>query len=151
MLPIQKILCPTDFSKPSLQAMSIAGEMAAHFGARLDILHVVEDVPSMPATRIGAPVTSRHGESVGERRNSSEDEIKKAASREIPDEVHFNPIILQGDPADSILEFAAREKPGMIVIAIHSMSGLEKALFGSVAEEVIKKAPCPVLSVRPAL
>lgn len=150
MLPLERILCPTDFSDPSQEAIAIAGEIAAHFGARLDILHVIEDTPSMPATRAGAPVTPRHEESITERRNSSEDRIRKIASQSIPDEVQLRPFILLGDPSDNILEFAARQRTDMIVMAIHGISGLEKALFGSVAQEVVKNAPRPVLTLRPA-
>lgn len=145
MLPIRKILCPTDFSEPSYEAIKIAGELAYHFGAELCLIHVVPPVPVIP--RGDGPSTFDV--------SLYEQELEMASKRTLAeiinnlewDELRGRLIVLRGNAADEIIRMAHEENADLIVIATQGCSGLDRLLFGSVAEKVVRLARCPVLTV----
>lgn len=145
MLPIRKILCPTDFSEPSYEAIKIAGELAYHFGAELCLLHVVPPVPVLPM----GDGPSAFDVSLYEQ------ELETASKRTLSeiinhlewDELRGRLIVLRGNAADEIIRTAREENADLIVIATQGRTGLDRLLFGSVAEKVVRLARCPVLTV----
>jgi nucleotide-binding universal stress UspA family protein len=78
----------------------------------------------------------------------AKEELDKLAASEIPDTVKVKTIIKTGKPFLEIIETAADENVDIIIIATHGHSGMEHILFGSTAEKVVRKAPCPVLTLR---
>jgi len=138
MLPIRTILHPTDFSESSDQAFQMACALARDYGASLVVLHVY-------------PLPIAHGEVVARRQeNGYHDELwQKLRSYECQNLA--TAVILrleEGDPAKEILRAASEVQCDLIVVGTHGRTGVGRLLMGSVAEQVIRKAPCPVLAVK---
>ena len=132
------ILCPTDFSPPSIEALVQAASLARRFGGRLIIVHVEKPPPfydDLP------PV---------EEQLRYRDELLACLHEvAVPErDVPFDHKLLVGDPAAAIVRLAKEEKVDLIVMGTHGRSGLSRALLGSVAEAVVRRAPCPVLMVK---
>jgi nucleotide-binding universal stress UspA family protein len=149
VLPLRKIVCPTDFSEPSFVALKTAGELARHFGAYLDVIHVIPPVPvhsPYPDPPLGVsfdvPLYQQ------ELAIYSEKALKDVVGKRVPQEIGTLATILTGDPAQEILAFAARENAGLIIIATHGQTGWRHLISGSVAEKVVRLASCPVLTIR---
>jgi len=138
MLPVHTILHPTDFSEQSHHAFCLACSLARDYGARLILLHVV--APSVFAYGEGVFVTDSEGLSLeaSEKLNHIEPGPAVRAERRV----------VEGDPIDEILRVAAENHSDLIVMGTHGRTGLRRLLMGSVAEQVVRRAPCPVLTVK---
>jgi nucleotide-binding universal stress UspA family protein len=149
MLPIGKILCPTDFSQPSYEALDVATELAAHFSAKLLIIHVIVPVPVPQASPSGPPpafdIASYEKQLEASSNESLDALIHERISGEVPD---VQTSVLIGDAAYEITRIAEDEKVDLIVIATHGRTGWRRFLFGSVAEKVVRLASCPVLTIQ---
>ncbi len=148
MLPLKTILCPTDFSAPSHEAIKAGVELATHFNAELILLNVITPVPVV-ATAYDHQVfnvpTYQH-----DLEAHAEAQLKNMAARltaEAPGLTASTRTIIF-EPAYGIVQAAAEVKAGLIVIATHGQSGWRRFLFGSVTEKVVKMAACPVLTIR---
>ena len=141
---LDRILVPVDFSECSLKALQYAMPLAQQFGARLLVVYV------MPATAfVGSefgPVDFPIPEA--EWREQSRKELETVAHREIAQGVPFEVMVLQGQPAHEIAACAREHRANLIIISTHGRTGLRHVLVGSVAENVVRYAPCPVLVVR---
>lgn len=146
MLPVKKILCPTDFSEPSYAALKVADEMATHFKAELILVHVVTPIPVIPVhddpSGFNLPMYEKEMEV------SARKSIRQVAEERISKEIRRQCIVIQGDPAGRIVQIAEEETVDIIIIATHGLTGWRKFMFGSVTEKVIRMATCPVLSIR---
>ena len=143
-LPLKRILVPIDFSEPSIDSLHYAEGFARHFGAELFLLHVVE--PTIyPADfgfgQVGVPNIE------DELRKHSEQELKRLSKSVRGVRARF--FVRTGKPFLEIVQAADEKKVDMIIISSHGHTGVEHILFGSTAEKVVRKAPCPVLAVRP--
>jgi nucleotide-binding universal stress UspA family protein len=145
MLPIKRILCPTDFSEPSFVGLAGANELAAHFSAELILVHVVSPVHIYPSPQPGAGfnLAGYLEEMVDASRKSLEEVVK---DRTLPD-LHVRSSVLQGTPAEQIVNLAESEAVDLIVTATHGWTGWRRFIFGSVAEKVVRFATCPVVTV----
>ena len=144
MLPFKKILCPTDFSEPSYEAIKTAGEIAFHFGSELCILHVVSPAPVVPmggGAAFNVPLYEQELEVTS--RKSLEEIINQLEWKELKVRL----IVLRGNAADEIVGIADQENVDLIVIATRGRTGLDRLIFGSVGEKVVHRAKCPVLTV----
>ena len=147
MLPIEKILWPTDFSEASYEALRTADTVALHFSAELVLVHIIPPVPLIPA--YDAPAAGAAGTAfLKEIEATARESLDKVALERVSDEVTLRKVIGHGNPADEIVEEAHGENTDLIVIATHGLAGWRQFIFGSVAEKVIKMAPCPVLSIQ---
>jgi universal stress protein A len=146
MLPFRKILCPTDFSEASREAMKVAREFASHFNSELCLVHIVSPVPIVPFPE-GIPPTFDVRSYQQELEVSSRKALEEVVRQLESNQVRSRLIMLQGDPARQIMDLADEEKPDLLVLATHGKSGWERLIFGSVAEKVIRLAPCPVLLI----
>jgi nucleotide-binding universal stress UspA family protein len=146
MIKIDKILFPTDFSEHSEHALSYALSFAKEYGAKVHVLHVIEDVQYLAnAYMFDVPVMP----SFADIEQSRLKEMQEFIERVITDPtIEIEKTIKRGRPFIEIIRTAREEDVDLIVIATHGRSGLEHVLFGSVAEKVVRKAPCPVLSIR---
>ena len=146
MLPFKKILCPTDFSDYSYEALKTASDLALHFDAELCVVHVVPPVPMVPTETapkaFDVPLYQQALEV------SSKQTLEEVVNRLESGELRSRLIVVQGDPAYQIIKITEEEKPDLIVLANHGRTGWERAIFGSVAEKVIRLASCPVLTIR---
>lgn len=145
MLPIQKILCPTDFSIYSRHAIDVARELATYFQAELILLNVISDVPTLPeAVPTNFDIDGYKKALV----SSSQSSLKKIA-RGIDDnnDLKVRSVAVEGNPSERITKQARKEDVDLIVISSHSRRGKSRLVFGSVAEKALRLTPCPVLVV----
>src|SRR4030042_189444 len=145
MLPFKKILCPTDFSEPSYEAIKSASELASHFESELCIFHVISPVPIMPmgAEPSAFNVALYEQELEASSKRSLEEVFNKLESKELKARL----IAVRGNAADEIVRIADEEKIDLIVIATRGRTGLDRLIFGSVAAKVVRLAKCPVLTI----
>lgn len=150
MSTIKNILCPIDFSKCAIDALDYAIELAKVVKADLKLLHVYEDpLASIPFARTGsageptAPI-----EIIEEARRKRVAEIERLQALCVSHGVGTKVQEIEGTPAQTIVKVAADTHVDLIVMGTHGRTGLSHALVGSVAERVVRLAPCPVLTVR---
>lgn len=139
MIQIKRILVPVDFSEFSAKAVTYGLELARKFGAQLQLLHVVELVPIV--FHEGAVYSTSD---LAELIKAAEVELAKVAHGETVDIVRHT---VDGHPLVQILRHAKEHEVDLIVIGTHGRTGLAHLFLGSVAENVVRKAPCPVLTV----
>ncbi len=147
-MDIKRILAPTDFSASARPALDYALLVGRRFGARVDVLNVWElpinvlpdwivQAPGEPPQAISTLVRSRAASQMEQLTNELRAQF---------DNVHGR--LETGDPAELIVQTAARDKYDLIVMSTHGRTGLSHLWAGSVAERVLRHAPCPVLTVR---
>ena len=152
MLPINRILCPTDFSEPSLEAMKAAVELAVHFNAKLCLVHVVAEVPrpgwtsSFGLSPEVYAVELRDYEA-GMRR-SADRKLRELAEAYKAGSLLIETVVGSGDSAAEIVRIADEQKADLITISTHGLSGWRLLVYGSVTERVLRLAHCPVLTIR---
>jgi universal stress protein A len=142
-----RILVPTDFSPPSDAALEYARILAAKFGSTLRILHVIDD-PSASSDFVGdgfAPSTEDIRNGLLEQARKRLDHLMNLVDRS---RYHAHADAVLGTPAEAIIDFASATGTSLIVMGTHGRTGLAHLLMGSVAEQVVRTAPCPVLTVR---
>lgn len=137
-----KILFPTDFSRLGQTALEMATALAKERGATLLIAHVEEP-----------PIAYGGGELYYGIEEPDREEILKMlhAVRPTDPSVPYEHRLLMGSPGGSLVHFAEKEKVDMIVMPTHGRTGLLRLLMGSVAEDVVRKAKCPVLTAKAAV
>lgn len=144
---LDRILVPVDFSDASHQAVTAARELATRYGASLQLLHVVEEaiVPDFYLEgRVVEPLLG--GELRGRARARLTELFEATEGPEVPMEA----FAVEGRAWHSIVDFASETNSDLIVISSHGLTGLARALLGSVTEKVARSAPCPVLTLRAA-
>jgi len=144
-LGVKKILIPIDFSDYSKAALRYAINFAKCCEADMYLIYVVEPViypPDFSMGQIAIPSVNAEWD------QRAKDELANLAKSEIPADVKAKTIIKTGKPFIEIIETAAEEDIDLIIIATHGHTGVEHILFGSTAEKVVRKAPCPVLTLR---
>lgn len=145
-IQIQRILLPTDFSEYSATATKYACELADRFQAELHVLHTLEIHPA-PTPDFGMGLAfPRH---VTESKAAAEKALTSIVDPQWTANHKVVHAILEGSPRVEIVRYARREDIDVIVISTHGRTGLSHLLIGSVAENVVRTAPCPVLTVRP--
>ena len=142
---IKKILVPIDFSDYSKNALKYAVNIVEIFKAEMFLIYVVEPVIYPPDFSMGQIAIPSVNTEWDER---AKEELKKLAESEIPKEIKVQTIVKTGKPFIEIIDTATEKDIDLIVIATHGHSGMEHILFGSTAEKVVRKAPCPVLTLR---
>jgi nucleotide-binding universal stress UspA family protein len=145
MFAITSILVPTDFSENAHRALNHATELARVSGASVHLIHIVEPVV-YPAdwsyAQVGfADIEQELVDNATKELGKLNDELSAMGI-----EVHTT--VRRGRASDEICTYSTEHSISMIVIGTHGRSGLEHFLFGSTTERVLRKAPCPVLSVR---
>jgi universal stress protein A len=142
---IKKILVPIDFSEFSKSSLRYAAAFASTFKAKLVLIYVVEPViypPDFSMGQIAIPTVDM------EMDRRALEELNTLAKGEIPSEIEVSTIVKTGKAFFEIIETASLEDVDLIIIATHGHTGVEHILFGSTAEKVVRKAPCPVLTIR---
>lgn len=147
MLPVKKIIATTDFSEPSMVGVHAAVELAQTFGAELILVHVIHPVQTASGAATLAGVHLPTAEEKMEQEVT--DLANKIIEENVPGTVSGSIRILRGKPAQKIARLAEEEGADLIVVATRGESGWQQALalFGSVAESIVRNAQCPVLTV----
>jgi nucleotide-binding universal stress UspA family protein len=145
-----KILAATDFSEDSTLALSFAEELARRFTAEIILLHVDQALPPVmvapdmgPVMDVGA--LTRIGE---EQRMAAQKELDKIVHRLRDGGLKARSMLKVGSPFLELIRAAQAEGTDLIVMGTHGRTGIAHVLMGSVAERVVQKAPCPVLTIR---
>ncbi len=140
----QRILVPFDFSSLAEDGVRIAEQLAELHGARLDILHVVEE-PAFPSFfKLGA--MRIYGMVPDQEKVAWTALEKRFGDPDGREELAFH--VVKGKSDEEIIRFASAHEIDLVVITSHGLSGLQHVLMGSVAERVVHMAPCPVLVVK---
>jgi nucleotide-binding universal stress UspA family protein len=150
MLPLKKILLPTDFSEPSYEALKIAKEMAIHFSAELFFMHVVPPLPpfapppkDMPSFNITSYVKNLQ--------SSAEKSLQEVIDKKIGNKLKAHISVAHGDVAEKITRLAYKENIDLIIVASHGTTGWKKTFPGSVAEKLVRISTIPTLIIRKPL
>lgn len=144
MLPVKKIVCPTDFSEPSMAALDTACELAQHFDAELKILHVLPTMPIYP-NEMGLAVIE-YFSSDSERRTEAKEKIASLVQERVPKGVHVAIEVCIGDAPLEITRVAKDDSADLIVLGTHGETGWRFLAIGSVAAKVVRMAHRPVLT-----
>jgi len=145
MNEIKKILVPIDFSDYSKNALRYAVEFAEIFKAKIFLVYVIEPMIYPTDFSIGQVAIPAVENDMSTR---AEVELNNLVKAEINGRTESQIIIKSGKPFIEIIEAAAELDIDLIIIATHGHTGVEHLLFGSTAEKVVRKAPCPVLTLR---
>jgi len=141
-MEIKKVLVPVDFSENSKKVLEAAGYLSGKCEAELNVVFVVQSfddysgffVPHMPVAKF-------------------EDEMVQAAEAKMDnfmaDQGDIETKVLVGDVAEEIIRYSEENGVDLIVMGTHGYKGLEKVMFGSVAEKVVRSSSCPVLTINP--
>ncbi len=144
----KRILVPTDFSAPSDAAWEYARAVAGRFGASLHLLHVADDpYRAMYSAEVFVPEFEGLREEI---LDNALGRLKRMITPRDVSELHTTADAVVGTPAAAIVEYAAAADIDLIVMGTHGRGGVSHLLMGSVAERVVRTAPCPVLTVRHA-
>ena len=147
MIRLKKVLLPTDFSESARHAFTYGLSFAREYKADLVLLHVVENLTVGYASDLfPVPMAEVFQEISGYAKAELARLGEEARSRGVA----VQELVVQGKPSVEIIRFAAENQVDMIVLGTHGKGMLDQALFGSTTERVVRRAPCPVLTVRPA-
>ena len=145
MVALKNILVATDFSEPSAVAMAYGRDLARSYNARLHVLHVVEDV------------TMRYASEVGFATPQLQSDLEEAARRDLHAQITDDDrqtlamiAAVESAPniAEAIVKYAKANDLDLILTGTHGRGMVQHFLMGSVAERIVRTAPCPVLTVR---
>ena len=144
MLHIERILCPVDFSEPSVRAYDYAQSEARHYQAKLFLQHVVAfDLPSYEYYAPALYLVERFQRI----RSDAQEHLQEFAKSHTGNGVQPEVLVPEGAVTNSILSFAQVQKVNLIVMGTHGPNELDRLTLGSVVEKVLRKACCPVLVI----
>ena len=146
MIKIETILCPTDFSETSRYAFEYALQFAKEFDAKLEIIHIQVDESQVVALYMPEVTLKNVTKEIEEAAKQQLDEFLDPYSERLS-QVRYEAKLIKGTPYVKIIDTARDFGADMIVIGTHGRTGVEHVLFGSTAEKVVRKAPCPVFTV----
>jgi len=145
VIKLKKVLVPTDFSESARHALTYGISFAREYEAELTLLHVVENLTVGYASDLfPVPMAEVFQEISGYART----ELAKLGEEARAKNVTVAEVVVQGKPSAEIMRFARETEVDMIVLGTHGKGMLDQALFGSTTERVVRRAPCPVLTVR---
>jgi nucleotide-binding universal stress UspA family protein len=145
VIKLKKVLVPTDFSDSARQALRYGMSFAKEYGAELTVLHVVENLTVGYASDLfPVPMAEVFQEISG----YAKTELAKLGTEARARGLTVQEQVVQGKPSAEIIRFASEHEIDVIVLGTHGKGMLDQALFGSTTERVVRRAPCPVLTVR---
>jgi nucleotide-binding universal stress UspA family protein len=146
MIALKHILVATDFSEPSETALEYGRAMARTFNATLHVVHVVDTfLPRM----VAETAATDYGSLIDELEHAAQRHLDATVREDDRRELGAKAVLLrQSGPAQGIVTYAASANVDLIVMGTHGRGGWSHLLMGSVAEKVVRTAPCPVLTVR---
>lgn len=153
MLEIRSILAPTDFSHHAGAALRYAVGLAERLGATLHLIHVLPDVvPTAPDLVAGVPdlmvAPALPADYYAETEAESLEALGRVLDPSWGDVPSVETAVRRGDPVSALVEYATEQGVDLIVVSTHGRWGIGHMLLGSVAERIIREAPCPVLTIR---
>jgi nucleotide-binding universal stress UspA family protein len=146
MIELHRILVPTDFSKFSQIALKYASALAEKFSAELYLLHIVQDLAVFIPDMI--TVAPPPAPTVEQMTKAVQDAFDRMVKENKLDRFPIHREVREGTPFYEIVRYAKEQDVDLIIMGTHGHTGLTHMLLGSVTEKVVRKAPCPVLTVR---
>ncbi|MBU0664098.1 MAG: universal stress protein [Proteobacteria bacterium] len=148
---IKRVITPIDFSENAPLIAESAAYVAGTFKAELNLIFVVQDftdysgffVPQMNAPDLVQELFTSAQERMDKFCQDNEESFKALGVTALSSKV------LMGDVAEQIIDYAINKQGNLIVMGTHGYKGLEKIMFGSIADKVVKAAPCPIMTVNP--
>jgi len=144
VIKIERILFPTDFSECAEHAQQYATELAKRFETKLYLMHVLDTRIYGHLEPFANTVWSIY---------DAKEQAAKSITEIVPEKerkaLQVESLVREGTPFVEIIKFAKEAEIDLIVLGTHGRTGLTHMLIGSVAEKVVRKAPCPVLTIRP--
>jgi nucleotide-binding universal stress UspA family protein len=140
-----RVLCPVDFSEFSANAYDFAHSLARHYKARLFVLHVVEPLLSIYHGYMSPAVVE---EVYSRQVSDAQEQVRRLAEGHEGEQVESEVFVQIGLVADSILSFAEDHDVDLVVIGTHGRHGLDRLTMGSIAERILRRTRCAVLTVR---
>jgi universal stress protein A len=146
MIEVKKILAPTDFSDHARGAVKWACLLAEKFGAELHLLHVLpEAIPAGPDLMLAPSVPP---DFYGESEARADEALRKVIDPAWAEVPAVAIAVRWGSAVEGVTDYAEQQGVDLIVVATHGRTGLSHVLLGSVAERIVREAPCPVLTIR---
>jgi nucleotide-binding universal stress UspA family protein len=147
MLEIKRVLFPVDFTENESKILPYVLSVSEKYDARIYLLHVVEDLPKWESGFYIPHIPwDQYREEALKGAGKALDRVCKKRLKGCP---NFQKMIVSGDPAQEILKTIETEAIDLVIMGTHGRKGLEHVFFGSVAENVVKKSPAPVLTINP--
>ena len=143
MIALKYILVPTDFSETSDVAVRFGVALARAFNAKLDLLHVIHEGFAAEMAVRTFPLGLFDG-----MQNDARERLAKILTEHEQKELRSESVLRRGAPDRQIVGFARERDVDLIVMGMHGRSGVAHILMGGVAEKVVRKEPCPVLTIR---
>lgn len=145
MVALKNILVATDFSEPSGVALAYGRDLARSYNARLHVLHVVEDVMMRYSSEVGFALPQMQTDL----ENTARRDLDKVLTDDDRRTLQVVPVVQTGvNIAETVVKYAKDNVIDLIVTGTHGRGAVKHFLMGSVAERVVRIAPCPVLTVR---
>jgi nucleotide-binding universal stress UspA family protein len=147
MIALKKVLVATDFSEPSQAALAYGRELARNFGASLTVLHVVDNILARAYGSDG--IVMADSELQGEIEGAAQQQVDVLLLDEDRNTLRaIGVTVTSNAPAAAIVTYAREAGTDLLVLGTHGRGAVAHLLMGSVAERVVRTAPCPVLTVR---
>jgi nucleotide-binding universal stress UspA family protein len=146
MLEIKKILFPLDLTENSSKILPYVLSISEKYNSLVYLLHVVQDLNKWGKLYVPHPSMDKLQKEANEAARKAMDTVCENQLQSCP---NFQKKVVSGDAADEILKVLESEDIDLLIMGTHGRKGLEHAIFGSVAEKVVKKSPVPVLSINP--
>lgn len=146
MIRIKEVVVATDFSEPAATALDYGRNVARALDATLHVVHVANDLATAaPVSEIPMDLTKVQAQLEAEAGSSldallTDDDRRSLKLKKV--------LLTSSTPARAILTYAADIKADLIIVGTHGRGGIAELLLGSVAQKVVRSAPCPVLTVR---
>ncbi len=146
MKAFKKILFPIDFSESSEKVFPFALDMAQKFDAKLCLLFVATDISHLITTDLSRDMLMS---TVAEIARAGENQMRAFCDKQLSGFSNYETKVVTGSPGDEILKFADEQSIDLVVMGTHGRKGLDRTLMGSVADDIIKNSPTPVLTINP--
>jgi nucleotide-binding universal stress UspA family protein len=147
MILIKNVLVATDFSEPSDTALRYGRNIARAFGAALHVVHVVDDLAAH-GTPLNLPAVN-YGPLQIELDAAARDALNRILTDDDRKNLHAEAVVIAAaSPASAILQYARDNSVDLVIAGTQGRTGVARFLLGSVAEQIVRSAPCPVLTVR---
>jgi nucleotide-binding universal stress UspA family protein len=146
MKDFKKILFPVDLSQTSIKIVPFVKSLASRYGARIHLLFVARVFDYFTSMYVPHPSVSQFEKEVLE---GAEKRLYEFAEESFKDLPEAKTKVVAGDPSEEILSYIAAQGIDLVVMGTHGRKGLDKVIFGSVAERVVKSSPVPVMVVNP--
>lgn len=146
MAEFKKVMFPVDFTESSRKVIPYLRLITDKFGSEIHIVHVIRGPEEFTGFELGATWWSTYEK---ELLDGAQKAMDRFVDDNLPDVKGVQTKVLIGDAVDEILNYAKGADIDLIIMGTHGRKGMEKVMFGSVAEGVVKRAGCPVLTVNP--